>query len=52
MCGEGREALERGEHTRLELVRLTLAERRLEAVVRVSARRYIRRRRVCFGGQR
>jgi hypothetical protein len=27
-------------------VRLTLAERRLEAVVRVSASRYIRRRRV------
>ena len=40
----------RGKHTRLGLARLTLAERRLEAVVRVSARRYIRRQRVCFAG--
>jgi hypothetical protein len=39
----------RGKHTRLGLARLTLAERRLEAVVRVSASRYIRRRRVGVG---
>ena len=36
----------RGKHTRLGLARLTLAERRLKVVVRVSASRYIRRRRV------